>query len=269
MMRCGRGAPSTCAACALVALASVIGSDLRADTLASPLAAQVVGGDTEPSLLLAQRAIDREWGTPEDSVDVDVPIPGWKSEGAAALMSAAVPGTGQAYAGSKSHAIFFVLAEVAGWAAHWAFTDRGNQLRDDAANYAGVPSDTTSNYSFARMETASPTDAAALRVLYSQDREAFYDRIGNDARYLPGWGGSDPAGTRVPFQDLRQASDDRLNHAHQAESALWINHIVSAFDALREARLRDMSLGHELKLRVGSRWKHGGPALSATLMRSF
>jgi len=255
---------SACTACALLALAMVA----RASTLGSPLALAVVGGESEP-VLLAQRAIDREWGAPEDSVDIDVPTAGWKSEGAAMLMSAAVPGVGQAYVGSKSHAIWFALAEVAGWAAHWAYTDRGNALRSDAATYAGVPSDTTSNYSFARMDAASPTDAAALRVLYSQDREAYYDRIGSDARYLAGWGGADPSATRVPFQDLRDASDTRLRHAHQAESAIWINHIVSAFDALREARLRDMSLGHEVKLRVGSRWKHGGPTLSATLMRSF
>jgi hypothetical protein len=263
----GLGCPAA-AACAMCA-ALVLAVGARAGTLASPLAVAVVGGDSEPSLLLAQRAIDREWGTPEDSVDVDVPVPGWKSEGVAMAMSAAVPGAGQAYVGSTSHAIWFLAAEVAGWAAHWAFTDRGNQLRDDAATYAGVPSDTTSNWAFARMEQTSPVDAAALRVLYSQDREAFYDRIGNDARYLPGWGGGDPAATRVPFQDLRESSDTRLNHAHQAESAIWINHLVSAFDALREARLRDMSLGHELKLRVGGRWKHGSPTLSASLMRSF
>ena len=253
---------STLAAALLVAAAA------RADSLASPsLALALVGGGTTPGLLLAQRTIDREWGPSEDSVYVTVEVHGWRSEAAAMALSAAVPGAGQAYAGS-SRAWWFALAEGAGWVARWIYLSGGHRLQDDAEAYAGPPADTTSRWSFDRWERVSNQDASELKLLYARDRDAFFDRIGSDPAFLAGWAG-DPAATRVRYGVLREEADVRLHRARYTAGGLWINHLVAAFDAVRAARVRDMSLGHDVKLRVGSGWGRNGPALTATLRRTF
>ena len=69
-------------------------------TLTSELAPSVLHGARDvPELWLAQRTIDRDWGLSEDSTYRTVDIQGYKSEGWAMIMSAALPGTGQLYVG--------------------------------------------------------------------------------------------------------------------------------------------------------------------------
>ena len=252
--------PVVIVACACATLSSV--AHARSE-LALPLLAL---RDERPELLLAQRTIEREWGMSEDSVYVERDVPGWRSEGIAMMLSAAVPGAGQAYVGDGS-GLWFALAEVAAWTARLVWLNRGDELRDQAAVYAGVPSDSASTWSFERWEESSNSVAAELRALYQADREAFYDRIGGDAQYLAGWTG-DPAQSRAAFQELRGHSDDRLRYARYAQNAVWLNHIVAAVHALRSARLHNLSLGTGMSLRVKGGW-HRGPDVVAAFERKF
>jgi len=240
----------------------------RAETTASPrLALAIVGGAAEPQLFLAQRQIDRAWGQSEDSLYRDVEIPGWRSEGAAAALSAAIPGAGQAYAGSK-RAWIYALAEVAGWTSRWLYERRGHELQDAAAAYVGAPADTTSRWSFDRWEARTSGDASALRTLYARDRNVFYDEIAHDPDLLAGWAG-DAAATRTAFSDMRGVADDRLRFARYSGTGVWLNHIVSAVDALRAARLHNLPLGRNTRLGLKGSWHHGSPAFTAALRRSF
>ena len=239
-----------------------------ASTTASPeLALSLMGDTSPPKLFLAQRQIDRTWGLSDDSVYREVDIPQWRSEAVALALSAAAPGAGQAYSGSK-HAWVYALTEAAGWTSRWLYLRRGRELANEAAAYAGAPDDTTSRWSFDRWASATNGDAGALRALYVADRDVFYDRIANDQGLLSGWAGNAVA-TRTPFSDLRQVSDDRLRVSRYSGTAIWINHIVSAFDALRAARLKNVSLGHGTRLGMASGWRHGSPTLRAALRRSF
>src|SRR5262249_20815905 len=89
-----------CGVCAVAALG--MSAPSRAETLTSPpLALSLVTGASTPRLRLEQRQIDRSWGPSEDSVYREIEIPEWRSESAATLLSAAVPGAGQAYVGSQ------------------------------------------------------------------------------------------------------------------------------------------------------------------------
>ncbi len=79
-----------------LALAGLVAAvPARGETTASPrLALALVTGASQPRLKLEQRAIERSWGLSEDSVYREVDVPGWRSEGAAAAMSAVVAGRG-------------------------------------------------------------------------------------------------------------------------------------------------------------------------------
>src|SRR5439155_19256355 len=129
----------------------------------------LVTGASQPRLILEQRQIERSWGQSEDSLYREVEIPKWRSEGTASLLSALVPGAGQAYVGSR-RAWIYVLAEAAGWTSRWFYVRRGKDLQTEAATYAGWPSDTTSRWSFTRWEQATNGDATALRALFDRDR---------------------------------------------------------------------------------------------------
>jgi hypothetical protein len=149
------------------------------------------------------------------------------------------------------------------------YLDRGQELSNDAAQYAGDPAAAASTWSFSRWAEATQSDPSDLEQLHAADPEVFYDLIDKDPKYLAGWSGGDPNATRFTFSELRRHSQDRLQAARVAATALWINHAVSAFDALRAARMHNLSLGKEVGLRMKGDWKHGRPAFTAALERRF
>jgi len=225
-------------------------------------------GVEKPELILAQRTIERSWGPPE-SAPPPVPEPGVLSESAAFAMSGIMPGAGQAYVGEPS-AIWFALVEVAGWTSHYLFNRDASRQSDHAAQFAGAPSDSTSGWSIARWESAAPgRDPSKVEALYAGDRDAYYTVIAKDPTYLDGWAGPDPNTTRADFQHLRDLSDASSQRARAAQSFIWINHIVSAFDALRAARLHNLTIRRNLDLHLKSSWHGNGPTVVATLERRF
>jgi len=254
------------AAMGLLVLWGVVGPGAPAAE-ASQLALPILTGAQKPELTLAQRVIEREWGPSEDSVYVVVDVPGWREEAYAMGLSAAAPGLGQAYAG-EWRGLWFAVAEAAGWTARTIFRRRGDELRDEAASYAGPPAQPTSKWSFARWSEATHADPADLEALYAADRESFYDLIGTDPRYLAGWAG-DPPETRGAFSELRLHSNARFRYARYTGEGLWMNHVAAAFDALRAARLQNLHLQRNLDLKVRSGWRDGRPTLSAALERRF
>ena len=250
-------------ACAAPARASLVSGFGR-----SPLALAHFAGGSPPRLLLAQRIIDREWGLSEDSVYVEKDVPDWRSAGGAMLMSAAIPGAGQAYAEGPAHGVWFAVAEAAGWTARIVLRRSGERAREDAATFAGTPTDSSSTWSFARWAQATAENPADLERLYAADPESYYDLIESDPRFLSGWAG-DPQSTRQRFADMREASDRRLRGARFSESILWMNHVVSAVDAFRMAHIHNMRLSPSLGLRVKSGWRHGSPEVMAAIERRF
>ena len=238
-------------------------------TLTSELAPTVLHGAKDvPELWLAQRSIDRDWGPSDDSTYRVVDIPGYKSEGWAMMMSAAVPGTGQLYVGESSGWLF-LLAEAAGWAGHYLVRDRGESLSRDAANYVGDPTDSSSTWSFARYTEATGTSATQMEVLWVQDRDAFYQALASDTRFNAGFKGPDRDATAVTYQGIRESSQDRFRQAHYLDVALLINHFVAAFDAVRAARNHNMPLQRNIDLKLGGGLNRGQPEVHATLTRRF
>jgi hypothetical protein len=238
-------------------------------TLTSELAPAVLHGAKDvPELWLAQRAIDREWGLSEDSTYRVVDVPGYKSEGWAMVMSAAVPGTGQLYVGESSGWLF-LLAEVVGWTGHYLVHDRARSLSGDAANYVGDPTDSSSTWSFARYAAATGGQATQLETLWTQDRDAFYQALATDTRFKDGFAGPDPVATYTTYSAIRQESQNRFHQVHYIDVALMLNHVVAAFDALRSARMHNLPLQRNMDLKLDGGLSHGQPELHASLTRRF
>ncbi len=260
---CAAGACAATAGRESAETASIAGTQ----SFHSPLAFALLGDDA-PELMLAQRAIERSWGPSDDTLYQEIDIPDWRSEPAALALSAAVPGLGQAYAGDAKRGMWFAAAEIAAWMSHVIYRDRGRELRDEASRYAGNPVEAGSTWSVSRWSEATQSDPAEVERLYSADPEVFFDLIASDPRYLAGWAG-DPSASRHTFSELRKNSESRLSTARWAATALWVNHTIAAFDALRAARLHNVPLGKQLDLRVKGDWKNGRPALVASLRRRF
>ncbi|HEY6868045.1 MAG TPA: hypothetical protein VI792_12355 [Candidatus Eisenbacteria bacterium] len=243
-------------------------ADVSARSELTPPAVEPAGPGDAPILILAQRTIDRSWGPPEGTPPA-AHVPGLLSEGDAWALSAALPGAGQWYAGQSS-ALWFALAEVAGWTSHWLFMRDANQQSEHADTFVGVPSDSASAWSFERWQSAAPgRDPTALEVLYAGDKSSFYNLIVKDPTYLDGWSGPDPNATRNDFQHLRDLQDGSLQRARAASYALWFNHVASAFDALRAVRIHNIPIRRNLELQLKSSWHGGGPTMAAALERTF
>ena len=224
--------------------------------------------DGAPVRILAQRALDRDWGPPA-GVTPPAPPPGLVSEGRALALSAALPGAGQLYAQQMS-GLWFALAEVAGWSTHWFFTREADKERDRANSFVGAPADTGSAWSFDRWANAGPgRDPGTLQALYVGDRDAFYNLIVRDPSYLDGWRGPQPQDTRADFQHLRDLSDGETDRARWSERALWFNHLTAAFDALRAARIHNLPIRRNYELQLKSSWHRGEPTVTAALERRF
>jgi hypothetical protein len=196
-----------------------------------------------------------------------VDVPEWRSEGLAAGFSAVVPGAGQLYAG-EGNGVWFALAEVAGWTVNRIFLHKAQTERDRSARYAGDPADTASAWSFDRFTEATGKDAAELEAIWAQDRQAFYEMIARDPTYLAGWKGQSDV-TRSEFFDIRDASRGYFDRASVAGTALWLNHLFAAVDALRAARLHNVMLQNNLELKLRSSWRSGRPSVTAMLVRRF
>lgn len=224
-----------------------------------------LSGPDRPELILAQRVIDREWGPSDDSTYVELEVPGWKSEPVATLLSAALPGAGQRYVGENT-AWVYAAFEVAGWGGWWWYRHDASDLRGQASGVAGLPDDPASGWSFERWAESTQGDPDEISALYRVDREAFYNSIASDPVYQPGWATAD---ARTAFGALRLRADSRLARSRLYSTGVWLNHLVSAVNALRAARFHNMPLSRQLGMRIDGGVRRGEPEFVVTLVRKF
>ncbi len=262
MSRCGTILLALCAAVALASAPAAAGA-VSGSVLALPLLAP----GEKPELLLAQRAIDRAWGLSDESTYVEVSLPEWRSEGLAFALSAAVPGAGHAYL-RESGGLWFALLEVAGWTARRHWQSRADRLHSAALAFVGTPTDSNATWSFRRWEERTGKDASDLRVLYAADPEVFFQRIARDPACLQGWF-FNAIPPRDEFRNMLDRAEGMLARRRYATTAIWINHLAAAFDALRAARLNNVPLRQDLNLNLKTGWRRGSPTLQATLERRF
>jgi hypothetical protein len=235
---------------------------------AEPVMQRVAGAAGVPGGLLAQRAIDREWGASEDSVYVEVAVPQWRSETSALLRSALLPGAGQWYVGEGSGWLFLGL-EAAAWTGRALWLKSADDRAAEAARFVGDPNDPDSPWSFARYQFYSGADTEWLEQLWARDREAFYATLERSPDTIVGFDGASPELVYTEYRKVRQRRDDQLRRARWAETAIWINHLAAAWDALRAARFHNLPLRRDLPVQFGMDLQSGEAAWSAALVRRF
>jgi hypothetical protein len=227
--------------------------------------APLVTGDSEPELLLAQRAIQRDLDgddTPAEPYAV-VDIPGWKSVGGAAAMSLALPGTGQLYSGSKRGYLYLGVEAVA-LLSYATFQAKSEDKRDEYHAFVGDPNRTDSRFSFDRLANdVTPEELARLRTIYERDQAEFYQAVTVQSQYAGGWANPDE---RFGAQAIADDAETQRSRSRFGLYTLIANHLVSAIDALNLARFNNFALREnmtlKLKLRPGLR--HGSYAFTLT-----
>ncbi len=227
--------------------------------------ALLVTGDDIPMLILAQRAIDRDFGgAPEDPTQYAlVDVPGWKSEGGAAAMSLAIPGTGQLYAGSKRGYLFLGI-EAAALLSYASFKSKSDETRGEYYTYVGDPNDPSSRFSFDRLAgDVSPEELARLRTVYDRDPAEFYDAVTKQDDFASGWAAPEQRRAAVTFSDEFDSQNNKQNLSFYT---LIANHLVASFDALHLARFTNYTLRENmtLKLKLRPGLSHGSYAFSLT-----
>jgi hypothetical protein len=225
----------------------------------------LLGGEAQPELLLAQRAIRRDLGgsaaseTPYAVVD----IPGWKSVGGAAAMSLAIPGTGQLYAGSK-RAYLYLGVEAVALLSYATFQAKSDEKRDEYYAFVGDPNQPNSRFSFDRLGNAvTAEELARLHTIYERDQGEFYQAVTLQAKYASGW--SDPD-ERFDAQAIVEQANTQESRSRVGLYTLIANHLVSAVDALNLARFNNIALRENmtLKLKLRPGFKHGSYAFTLT-----
>lgn len=224
-----------------------------------------IGAGSVPELWLAQRPIEREWVTPDDSIAVAHRVPGGKSEISATLLSAMLPGTGELYVGEAS-GFAFLAAELVSLVGFFVMRRDAEDLREAATIVAGVPTDSASAWSFERWSTTTGEDPAQLEAIYTQDPDSFWDMLARDPSLNPGWSNAADANE---YSSIYSDSNLKQRRSNQFGTVIWINHLVSAADALRAAKLHNLTLGKNLELRARGGFKRGEPSLLVTVMRKF
>ncbi|MGH3055976.1 MAG: hypothetical protein ACRDL7_13460, partial [Gaiellaceae bacterium] len=211
----------------------------------------------------------RSWGPSDDSTYHEVEVSGWKSEGGAMGLSFLVPGTGQIYAGEKS-GYLFLLGEALGIYQVFALLNSADDWEHKARTFAGNPNDTTSEWSFQHYEQLTGGGTSELEALYQADPSLFYYRIGEDPALAPGWTDyTSGLESRDTFTSWRDNAEVRRKRSRVWRSALWVNHLGSAIDAFRVARLVNVPLRDNLHMHLKTDWSGGGPAMAAVLEARF
>ncbi len=172
-------------------------------------------------------------GLSAPSLQGEEPAPKKKSPALAALLSLAVPGLGEHYAGDFGGGKYFVVAEGALWLTYATFHVYGNSLRDDArafaAIHAGLNPAGKDDQFYVDVGNFINTQEFNDKRLQERSPERLYDA---EAGYFWQW---DSDANRAAFREKRISAETVLNNRKFVVAAIVVNHIVSAINAARLA----------------------------------
>jgi hypothetical protein len=206
--------------------------------------------------LLAQRVLKDEPEKEEEEEDVkeevelppEISEPKRTSPALAFLFSAGVPGAGQFYNGNR-RAFAYLAVEAVAWIAYFSFRSSGNNKEDEFKDFADVHWDLERYRASAGDSTCMwSQDADSLIVYFSENnRDHYYEDIGKLEAYACGWDSQD---NRREYRDIRSESNDLKSWSRRSLMVVFLNHLVSAVDAFRTARSRELKIAPETELQM-------------------
>jgi hypothetical protein len=207
-----------------------------------------------------------------------------KSPTKAFLFSAAVPGTGELYVGSKK-GFAFIVSEIAFWSAYIVLHGRSNDLRDNYTDYVDTyiafeedsPATSTKDWTLEDYEHATQTNS--WHYVYTESNGQPIERIGKFY-----W-----KDLQENWQDLSQEEIDELVSKYRAEaysirgsankkskqakiclSMLVLNHVVSAIDARVSAIMKAKNPSQTTNISVHTFMSsNASPGLYAVMQSQF
>ena len=260
-------------------------SSLTVDGRLPSLFASVADGSVRP-LMLAQT--DSAEGPAAVSPE---PKP-LKSPGRALLYSAMLPGLGEFYAGARKRAVLFFGLEAAAWGLYFSWNGKGKDIEEDFRGVADEQWDVL-RYMDWRGSTISRNSSITHGLPCSTfvvggegisqcpevERQQYYELIGKYDQFVSGWedvrdrGGNlvqpteiDSAENfvsehRFAYEDQRNESNRFLKRATNVAGLILVNHVISAIDASRAARLTARGADQAtLQRRTRLAFVRGGPS---------
>ncbi len=215
-----------------------------------------------------------------------------KSPGRALLYSAMLPGFGELYAGARKRAVLFFGLEAAAWGLYFSWNGKGKDIEEDFRGVADEQWDVL-RYMDWRGSTISRNSSITHALPCSTfvvggegisqcpevERQQYYELIGKYDQFVSGWedvrdrGGNlvqpteiDSAENfvseqRFAYEDQRNESNRFLKRATNVAGLILVNHVISAIDASRAARLAARGADKAtLQRRTRLAFVRGGPS---------
>lgn len=197
---------------------------------------------------------------------------GEKSPGRALLLSAILPGAGEFYAGSKKKAAVFFGIEAITLGLYFSWSGKGDDIEKefravadehwDPNTYLAWSKTTKAirNNSFTHAMPCSAevfTGSGYLDECESSELQQYYELLGKYDQFVVGWDDLADVATgnqveytdfdsvetvhselRMDYEKRRNDSNQYLKRASNLTGLILVNHVISAIDAARTARLR-------------------------------
>lgn len=181
-----------------------------------------------------------------------------KNGGKALLLSAILPGAGQAYSGSWLKAAGFLAVEATGWYLYSSYSAKGDDIEKEYLAFAQAHwSEEQYWLAIASMSGLTPGNIDALREwehsnfshgLHVDKDQQYWEMIGKYNQFNYGWDDvyidtprpvdklaylneQEVSERRLHYVGRRDDSNTALRHATISASLVMINHLCSALDA--------------------------------------
>jgi hypothetical protein len=226
-----------------------------------------------------------------------------KSPARAFLLSAALPGLGQLYTESN-RGYLFLGVEAASWITYASYKSSESDKEDEFFDFANRHFSIEAFEDNCVSQPGQPcTDAVEeIRRFYLTDRTEFYEIISKDPIFRAGWGvenipaapegfvyengppppegteeyrvwSSDQAqaqdGDYTDYNDLRNERNGLGETARNMTMVVLINHLASAWDALRAARKFNADLGSQVEMDLKIKASLDNPGARLVFRRDF
>jgi len=189
--------------------------------------------------------------------DKSTPAPKRKIPAIGILLSAAVPGTGEMYAGSYIKGAVFLGLEVLLWWKYAGFREKGFDIEERYEAFADEHWDETEwrNWMQSHTEFGDTT-----HTLPDTKTQQYYEMIGKYDQFKAGWddyeeGGPSLTDRRDKYMTMRLNSNNEFEKASTCAMLTLANHVFSALDAAWT--IRGVNRKVESQIRMSYRKVHG------------
>ena len=161
------------------------------------------------------------------------PVPKKKIPAIGILLSGAVPGTGEIYAGSKIKGAVFLGLEILLWWKYFDFREKGFDIEEKYEAFADANWD---EQKWRGWMQQNPEFSDTTHTLPSTNTQQYYEMIGKYDQFKAGWddyeeGGPDVTEHRDRYMTMRLNSNDEFAKASTCAMLTLANHVFSALDA--------------------------------------